>query len=387
MNNKLDELLKHALTPKDEPDMWLNQKIVRQAKEREEMNKKTIKTMRRVPAAALAAAIVLGCGSVTAFAAWKYLSPQRVAKEFGETKLADAFAKGDAVSVNETQSYGGYDVTLMGLISGKDLSVYPTFDDNGMELDMDKTYCVVAIKNADGTPMPKTSEEAYANVEFFVSPLIKGYNPARYNAFTMNGGYQDMVEDGVLYRIAECDNVEMFADHGLYLCVHDGIFYKNEAYQFDEGSGEITRNEDYNGLNALFKLPIDAAKADPAQAEAYLADMQEEEDGQEEGGSDRELSPIEEELAQITAENIDQYAKKIADSVQVCKPDKDGYITYSYHQENGHAVEGTMYVPTAFSKDEKFVIGGYSGSDDAYVIDTFRLNEDGTVIYQAYELK
>ena len=169
MDKKLDELLKHALTPTDEPDERLNQSIFKQVKEREAMNKKTVRTIKNIPAAAVAAAIILGCGSVSAYAAWKYLTPEHVAEEFGETKLADAFENDDAVSVNETQSCGGFDITLMGLISGKDLSVYPVFDEKGNELDMDKTYSVVAIRKSDGTPMPDTSQDEYGDLSFFVS--------------------------------------------------------------------------------------------------------------------------------------------------------------------------------------------------------------------------
>jgi len=40
----------------------------------------------------------------------------------------------------------------------------------------------------------------------------------------MNGGYAQTVVDGVCYRIAECDNVECFADRKLYLCVMDDAF-------------------------------------------------------------------------------------------------------------------------------------------------------------------
>ena len=37
MKKQLDELLKYALTPIDEPSFWLNQKILNQVKEQKEM--------------------------------------------------------------------------------------------------------------------------------------------------------------------------------------------------------------------------------------------------------------------------------------------------------------------------------------------------------------
>lgn len=51
----------------------------------------------------------------------------------------------------------------------------------------------------------------------FISPYIKGENPALVNAFTLNGSYCETVQDGILYRILECDTIEMFADRGVYL--------------------------------------------------------------------------------------------------------------------------------------------------------------------------
>ena len=74
----------------------------------------------------------------------------------------------------------------------------------------DRTYAVIAIEKADGTPMPDTSEDSYGKLEIFASLLIGGYDPAFYNIVSMSGNYADMTEDGILYRLLECDNVEIF---------------------------------------------------------------------------------------------------------------------------------------------------------------------------------
>lgn len=268
MKNELDDLLKQALTPADEPNFWLNQRIMNLA---EEGDKNMKKIHRKVPAAALVAAAVIGTGSVTAYAGWKYLTPEQVTESFGDQKLAGAFTGKDAVVINERQSFGGYNVTLLGIVSGKALSQYGrTSDGSVME---DRTYIVTAIEKADGTPMPDTSDDAYDVGAFFVSPLIQGYNPNLYNAVTMNGNCSEFTEDGILYRLTECDNIDVFADKGLYLCVNDSTFFNGDAYSYDEANGQITRNEGYKGLNALFDLPIDTSKADPQAAEAYLKSL------------------------------------------------------------------------------------------------------------------
>lgn len=88
MKKDLDAFLKQALTPTDEPDARLNEKILGQAKETKAMD---MKQVRRIPAAVVAAAIVIGAGSVTAYASWKYLTPDRITKNLNDSKLTDAF--------------------------------------------------------------------------------------------------------------------------------------------------------------------------------------------------------------------------------------------------------------------------------------------------------
>ncbi|MCM1025124.1 MAG: NlpC/P60 family protein [Roseburia sp.] len=266
MNEKFDEAIRQALTPSEEADFRLNRKIINQIKERETMiGKKKMK----LSAAAMIAALVLCAGSATAYAAWKYLSPSEVAGNASDLRLADAFLSEQALVINETQSYGGYRVTLLGIISGEELPEYPRHADGSLAAD--RTYAAIAIENADGSPMPETSEADYDLPEFFASPLIGGYDPACLNLAGMSGNYTDMTENGILYRLLECDNVEIFADHNLYLCVSQGTFYDTKAYHYDNFTGEISRDADYEGLNALFALPADSAKADPEKAAEYLA--------------------------------------------------------------------------------------------------------------------
>lgn len=272
MKRNLDEILTHALVPTDEPPFALNQQLLNRIMEEGTMKK------RRFSAAVLAAAAVLCLSSLTAYASWKYLSASQVAEKTQDQKLADYFAGKDAIQVNETQSYGGYRVTFLGVISGEALSDYPRNHNDSILTD--RIYAVTAIENADGTPMPDTSDEAYGNLTFFVSPLIGGCNPALYNAASMNGNYSELNEDGILYRLTECDNVEIFADHELYLCISDTTFYNAALYHYDETDGTISRNEDYTGLNALFRLPLDASMADPSKAESYLKSLHMEDTGE-----------------------------------------------------------------------------------------------------------
>lgn len=303
----MDDLLKQALSPDMTPDPRLNRRILDQRKEIIEMdtNRNTITDTPRditpIPGfsmfdkgcetrpkthfrarTAVAAAIcgVLVVGSVSTYAAWRLLSAGEVVKEYGDLKLAEAFTGEDAVLVNESQTCGDYRITLLGAVPGENISDYlnhgsnKTFylSSNGqyLALEDDRLYTIVAIEHADGTPMPAASDDAYGDETFFVSPYVKGLDPQNYNSLTLKGSYSELVVDGVQYRILETTNVELFADRGVYIGVNDGTFYENDAFLYDETTGEISRNENYPGLNALFKLPLDPANADPAAAQSWL---------------------------------------------------------------------------------------------------------------------
>ena len=72
--NSMDELLKSALTPTDMPHEKLNDQILWKVKEGESMSSR-----KRIPAAIIATGVLL-LSSVTAMAAYHYLSPAQVAE-------------------------------------------------------------------------------------------------------------------------------------------------------------------------------------------------------------------------------------------------------------------------------------------------------------------
>ncbi|HBN56790.1 MAG TPA: hypothetical protein DD414_08440 [Lachnospiraceae bacterium] len=393
MKKDIDVILKQALSPKEEPGPRLNRKILDQAEERIYMGKKKIKGMQ---AAALAACITLAVGSMTVFAAWKYLSPAQVAQHFEDKKLEEAFQGPDAVIVNESQEYGDYKITLLGAVAGKNISEYLSEDGQG-NLKEDMLYAAVAIERADGTPMPATDDDAYGDPAFYVSPYIRGLNPVFYSMQGMGGGYSEFVKDGVSYRLLEMDNIEIFADRGIYIGANEGSFYDNDAYHFDEATGEISRNDAYDGVNALFTLPLDASAADPATAEAYLKEL--EKDWETPDEPEEELnSPEIEAWIQMVDEamenghKLEEYADRVESTVKVLKPDAKGEMEYSWEIPGGSSSGvGTGYMELLFPEDKRtpgtLVIDGYSYSDDLLEkleIQTWTLNDDGTVTAAIY---
>lgn len=390
MKNSMDQLLKTALAPANVPDERLNIQVLREAEEREAMAKKK-KHYRRFPAAAVLAACILVLGSITAVAAYRYLSPAQAAEEAGDDLLKEAFMGEDAVLVNEAQESGGYRVTLLGSVAGKNISRFISEDGSGIPED-DRIYTVVAIEHGDGTPMPESSSDEYLKEAFYVSHYIRGLDPNRYSMMSLGGGYTEFVKDGILYRLIEMDNIEMFADKGIYVGVNTGTFYDADAYYYEESTGEMRRNESYQGVNALFELPVDKSKANPAAAAAYLEEyeksLNEPSEPVEMDAADMEVDAF---LNMLTSDNLEEYCEAIESTRQVCTPDKDGNISYGYELENGMGGNGTIPVDEV-SPDGKTGVWNikgcaYSEGMPDLVIDVFALNEDGTVTYVVYRPK
>lgn len=385
MKHDVEQLLQQALSPTEEPNLWLNEKIIQTAKENEYMKKRRS----RIPTGAAVAVLTLMIASLGVFAGWKYLAPQNVAKVFADESLAKAFETEDAILINETQEYGGYKITLLGIVSGKGLSDYTNWDDEGNLID-DMTYIVTAIENTDGTPRPDTSDDAYGEDSFYVSPYIMGLPMWEYNAHTLTGGgYSECVVDGIQYRILEIGNLEIFANRGIYLGVSSGPFYNSEAFIMDETTGEITRNESYAELNALFKLPIPAFKGDETAVETFLAEFEEKYSADkitEESEAELEKPTIAaEETADWTLADFQANAECVYE--ENLSIDEDNSVSYKYEFENGSGSEGTQCLDHLFPEQQTgaFVAATfYCSNNEAVTIETFEILEDGTVMLRVF---
>lgn len=271
-SEQLNQLLKQALSPTVGPSEEINLKIINQLSQQNKLRENDIMKpvyKKRISVALLTAILTLAM-SITAFAAWRLLSPKQVAEHFGDKMLAHAFEDKNAIEINKSIVSGGYNFTFLGIVSGEGLS---DFKSSAEDINPERTYAVVSIAKVDGSIMPDTKDEEYGEVPFFISPLIKGQKPWQYNIASMNGGYSSFVIDGIMYRLIECDGIEMFADRGLYLCISTSDFYDVEAFNYNEETGEVSPKTDYKGANALFNLPLDITKADHDKAEKYLEEL------------------------------------------------------------------------------------------------------------------
>jgi len=205
-----------------------------------------------------AACIALLVVSVSAAVAW--LSPAQVAEEHNQPLLVEAFEGPDAITINETVESGEYAITLLGLVSGKNLDVL------NQDLDADHTYSVLALRRLDGTPL---ENQSFDFMRYTMTPLVAGYSPTAVNNWTLDAGAGGLAVDGVYYYLLDTRSVEMFADHTVYMAFYEGGAPSNSIFTVAE-DGSIAFRDDFTGVQALFTLPLDPAKADPTAADAFV---------------------------------------------------------------------------------------------------------------------
>lgn len=334
-------------------------------------------TMKKTFAAAASIALIaLSC--FTVFAVSRYLTPEQTAEMLDRPFVANAFKSEDAKIVNQSAADGKYMFSFLGIANGKDFDI-----DNTQK---DKTYAVVAISNADGSAMTNTNNE-----QFFVSPLINGLNPGLYNIATMHGAYTDKLIDGILYRLIECDNIEMFANRELYLCINDGPLYSSDAFVYDGASGKITVNESYNGINLLFNLPISQENADDNKVLEFINNLENSKDeplsDNEEGTPDFFTNKeyiLENGLVNMTL--LKENFTLSEEDTKILTP-KNNVITFSYDSEIFGSGNSDFTLPFNYKAGESFLISrGRSGDDKqttGYCLIGTML-EDGNVEFSIY---
>ena len=386
---EMDEFLKENLLPDCVPEKSLNASIVKKVKGTQNMKHRTCKF------SVAAASAILVVGSASAYAAFRYLSPSQVAEQITEDgALAKAFESKDAIMVNETQKTAGYNITLMGIVSGKNLSSVTS-----EAVDQTKTYAVAAIAREDGKAMPDNTDDNYQT--FCVSALVHGKRFQNVNNAALNAGVTSFVQDGVQYELLECDNLEMFANQGVYMGIVESFGNESQAFVMNKKTGDYTVNKDFDGMKALFTIPLDKSKADDAAAEQYFEKIGEKENAKPaekennenkaaaNAGSKTEESRLTSECDQklmkfltLTSKKAQAYFKKHAEVVvqETCNAGADGSIhvksdagesDYNVSTYTKVGVENVI----SFSSDGTFA-GTYG--------ETITPNEDGTYTYTVY---
>lgn len=374
---ELDTVLREALFIEEEPGEVLNQKILRRAKETTGMNKK----MRKMAAAAAAGLLLFTGVSVSVYAGVKFLTPQEIAENIGghRDEVKKAFEGDGAVYVNETKSFDGGTVTFMGIAQGSGVNALT----GELSADNNRSYAVFAF---DG--------DGFEEKDVFISPFINGLAPWQYNAWTIGSdddyganGASWMVKDGVRYQIVECGNVEMFADRGVYM----GVSYSmaGGAFEMNEETGEIRPGAEYADEAVIFTVPFDPAKADRAAADAVIEKIRRSFD--EPSDNDGTTGSEEESLLGVwNAERVLAEGRLLENTVQTVNADSKGMIPipaweYGDTSNEGGSIPYDVLFPDGKTgmADMMFIIG----DADNLLIETYTLNEDGTITFAVYEAK
>lgn len=394
MSKNFETLLRQALhTDTHEPSPALNRRILEKAELEEPfMKAKTTHTLPKTAAAALVLCLALA-GSGTVYAAHKYLTAAEISDTVSNNRrLANAFSGKDAISISETQVSGDYTFTLLGLVSGSRLEPYMP-KDSADEISPRQTYAAVAIERTDGSAMPDTS--------FCVSPLIGGVSFQTANNATMNTLLTWFEQDGVRYHLISCDDLEIFADRGVWLSVVSSFGEEARAFSMDAATGAYSKNESYSDFSALFALPLDTKKANPAAADAYLKNLERSEaTASAEEQTDKHASSetdtpawIAEFIADLTEENINTHCTLQPEYTLTATPDADGWIDFGsvYIASEDMTYNGSAgKLSYLIDNDQNFIVTGYSYSDSPetdLTIQTLKRNADGSFTSEQYLIK
>lgn len=230
------------------------------ARELEKENKTMNFSKTEKLAVGIAAAVALLAVSVSAAMLW--LTPSQVADRYDQPLLAEAFEGPGAIEINKTVETGDFAVTLLGLVSGENLDV------KNQDLDKAHTYAVLALRRLDREPL---ETQTFEFTRYTMTPLVAGCSPAAVNSWTLNAGVSGFAEDGIYYYLLDTASIEMFADRTVYMAFYEGFVPNNTIFSVND-DGTIAFCDDFDGVQALFELPLDAAKADPAAVEDFLAE-------------------------------------------------------------------------------------------------------------------
>lgn len=229
---------------------------------RELEKERTDMTISKTKKIAVLAAACIALLAVSVSAAMLWLTPAQVAEEHDQPLLAEAFKGPEAIEINETVESGDFSITLLGLVSGRNL------DTLNQDLEKDHTYSVLALRRLDGEPL---ENETFDFSGYVMTPLVAGCSPAAVNNWTLGAFAQGFAKDGAYYYLLDTQSIEMFANHTVYMAFYEGFVPNNTIFTMAD-DGTIAFAYDFTGVHALFTLPLDSAKADPAAAEAFLTE-------------------------------------------------------------------------------------------------------------------
>ncbi len=261
-NKQKDSLLRLAMQTDTSAVPRLNQEILQKIKRREYRPGRACtpgffphlwRRLTRLAPVPVLTLVLLAVFSLTAYAAFRFLSASEAAQEISFDAMAQAFEDEDALLLQETQTSGEFDVTLLGIAFGSSLQKYLP----EVTVPADSAYAVVALSRSDGTPLPPLSPETDETEvpDLFMTFLAPNFS-VEDNPLNQTTGTIRCLRDGVYYQMVACKDLLDYGQNGFYLSVNEGGFCRPDAFSYDEVSGSLALNAAYEKVHALFEISL-----------------------------------------------------------------------------------------------------------------------------------
>ena len=185
--------------------------------------------------------------AISVFAAATLLTPEQVAQELDDPKLADAFSASQAAV--QMAEVGMYQVAFEGIVSGENLSQYEHLND--VKDLTDRSYAVFAVSGAGGEPLALEHPGiTLSELGLTITPLVRGHLPWEVNLWTLHGAYSGFIHDGVAYFLFGMETLDQFENEERYFAAYtnDGNSPPSaERFSMAE-DGTITLNSGVDGV-------------------------------------------------------------------------------------------------------------------------------------------
>lgn len=170
----------------------------------------------------------------------------------------------------------------------------------------------------------KSGVAAAAAIEILVVGSASAY--AAYRYLTPSQVADQMTEDGTPMPGQMDDSYQTFC---VSVLIHGKSFgQESQACTLDEKTGDYEVNKAFDGMQALFMLPLDKSKADDKAAEKYFTQIEEQKDD-ENAAAQNETDEM---AGKEQIEKRLDGAKLIESETKTVTPDEDGTFTYQAYR-------------------------------------------------------
>ena len=242
-----------------------------------ELRQSTMKKQKKIPTvkitAMVIAMILILTGSV--FAIYRFTVPKELEDNLG-TKLvnikpilSEEANDSNSQIVTDTVETDGCTVKFEAIADAEVIKPVLTTDSEGnkIEINVQDKFAIFTIRSNDGSSV----EEKY---KFNDNPIgycvgVPGYSPSSTIFEDRTGDYYDK-STNTLIVVCLINEVEAFSDEKPYIVLFSGSsFAKPDFIRMGE-DGQPYFTEQYNGIKAIFDLPLDPSLADKTAKEEML---------------------------------------------------------------------------------------------------------------------